>query len=59
MTSTTVMDVPSPIKGSNVSVATSLTGRERIMIVRMDVSSSVGKTLTVPVSLLAVWINAH
>lgn len=52
-----LMDIPSPRKGSDVSVATTITGRERVFAVRMDVGSSVGKTITIPVSLLAVYIN--
>jgi len=47
----------SPIKGSNVSVATTVTGRERIMCVRISAGTSVAKTITIPVSVLYVYFN--
>lgn len=46
-----------PIKGSNVSVATALTGRERILAVRLGVSTSLAKTIAIPVSLLDAYTS--
>jgi len=48
-----------PTKGSNVSVATTITGRERILAVRLSVNSSVAKTIAIPVSLLEIYTSIN
>jgi hypothetical protein len=51
-------NVPSPVKGSNVSVATTITGRERIFAVRLGVGTSIAKTIAIPVSLLDAYVSS-
>jgi hypothetical protein len=54
-----VYNPPNPLKISNVSVVTTITGRERILAVRLSTGTSVAKTIAIPVSLLEIYTSVN
>lgn len=52
---TTYMNIPNPQKISEVSVATTISGTERILGIR--VSNAAIKTISIPVILLKTYVN--
>ena len=55
-----LINPPFPVKGSDVTVATDLTGPERCIGVRVTTSpTSSGKSITIPVSLIAQYVSTQ